>query len=92
MSKQQKHFHFQLARWNPSTDWFHDPMLENPLDAEFEGLITMVGERRYLQEIVKRFGLQFNRSTDELTDHECRKVIRAIMRHAEDYSGPEMKQ
>jgi hypothetical protein len=90
MSKQQKHFRIFVR--SPKYDFVHDPILENPLDDEFETLISMVGERRYLTEIVKRFKIQMTKDIGELTDHECRKCIRGIMRHSEDYNGPEMMQ
>lgn len=92
MSKQQKHFRITIPRWKPGADWFHDPVLENPLDAEMENLISTVGERLILTETVKRFGIQLSFAISELTDGECRKVYRALVRNAEDYSGPEMKQ
>jgi len=71
---------------------YYDPILENPLDDEFEGLISMVGERRFLKEIAKKFGIEMNFNPDEITDLECRKTIRGIVRHAKDYRGPEMSQ
>lgn len=83
---------FKIFVRNPKYDFVHDPILENPLDDEFETLVSMVGERRYLTEIVKSFGIKMNKPISELSDFECRKVIRGIMRHADDYRGPEMMQ
>lgn len=70
----------------------YDPVSENPLDNEMEHLITMVGERRFLQGVIKDLGVKLNASPDDLTEYECRKVLRAVMRNAKDYRGPEMCQ
>lgn len=72
--------------------FFYDPISDNPLDSEMEGLITMIGERRYLKALVQRFGIKLNFNPDDESEHDCRKVIRTIMRNASDYNGPEMKQ
>jgi len=71
---------------------YFDPILENPLDDEMEGLISMIGERRYLKSLVEKFKIGMSSNPDDLTEHECRKVIRGIMRNTADYSGHEMRQ
>lgn len=82
---------FTIRFGGKSSEWYHDPILENPLDDEMEGLITIVGAKRYLKALIEKFRIECD-NADLLTEQECRKVIRGIMRHAEDYNGPEMKQ
>ncbi len=77
----------------------YDPMIELPLDNETETLITMATPRLYLSGLLGKLegipglkGLSLDRDVSELTDEECRKVLRAILRNAKDYKGPEMCQ
>ena len=60
---------------------------EHPLDNEFESLMDQVGCKLYLKEIIKKLGIKLSVSPNELSDYECRKVIRMLIRNSNDYRG-----
>lgn len=69
-----------------------DPRLELPLTKDFEDLIERIGARAYLVGMVKEMGVQFSVPVEILSDAECHKACRAVIRSCRDYDGKELCQ
>lgn len=70
----------------------NDPRLELPLEPELEKLIEQVGARRYLMGMISNLGVKLSAPVETLSDEECHKVCRSVIRGAQDYGGKELFQ
>lgn len=58
---------------------------DQPLDSADESLIDQVSARKYLSALITRFGIKMNADVSDLSDFECRRIIRVLFRNASDH-------
>lgn len=71
----------------PEGKFVFDPLLDTHLESDWEDLITKIGPRMYLRGISQDLGVVLDPPVDQLTDYDCRRVIRGIVRNSTDYPG-----
>lgn len=69
-----------------------DPRMELQLSKELEDMIEKAGGRRLLIGFINDLGVRLSVPVDTLTDEDCHKTCRAVIRSLRDYEGKELCQ